>query len=65
MPDAEIVVDRDACMGSGTCVALAPSTFAQDAEIRAVVIDPTGDDLVTIEEAVNACPMGALSLVRK
>lgn len=61
----EIAVDRQLCMGSGTCVVLAPATFAQDGDIKAVVIDPHGDDLVAVKEAVNACPMGALTLVTK
>jgi ferredoxin len=65
MPDVEITIDRDACMGSGTCVVLAPSTFSQDADIKAVVVDPLGDDLAAVREAVNACPMGALTLTTK
>lgn len=50
-------------MGSGTCVVLAPATFAQDEDIKAVVLDPTGDDLAVLKDAVAACPMGALTLV--
>jgi ferredoxin len=59
----EIAVDRDACMGSGTCVVLAPSTFAQDGDTKSVVVDARGDELGVVKEAVAACPMGALTLV--
>jgi ferredoxin len=58
-----ISVDRDLCMGSGTCILYAPSTFAHDDETRAIVIDPTGDPVSDIRVAVEACPTGALSLV--
>ena len=38
-------VDRDRCIGSGMCIVYAAGTFAQDAEAKVVVLDPTGDDL--------------------
>lgn len=61
----EIAVDRNLCAGSGTCVVLAPGTFAQDADIKAYVLDPDGDDITVVKEAVDACPMGALTLVKE
>ncbi len=60
-----ISVDRDLCMGSGSCILYAPSTFAHDDETRAIVIDPMGDSVSDIRIAVEACPTGALSLVLK
>jgi ferredoxin len=67
MPDGRaaptIVVDRELCMGSGMCIVYAPNTFAHDDETKAVVIDPTGDSIDAIRNAVQACPTSALSLV--
>jgi ferredoxin len=61
-----VVVDREACMGSGMCIVYAPGTFSHDDEAGnpvAAAFDPPGDDEATVRAAVDACPMGALSLV--
>jgi ferredoxin len=57
-----IAVDRAVCMGSGTCILYAPSTFAHDDETKAVVVNPSGDPIGDIRLAVEACPTGALSI---
>ena len=59
----EIRVDRTLCMGSGQCSWYAPSTFDQDDETVAIVIDPQGDPEEAIRAAVKGCPTGALSIV--
>lgn len=60
--EAEVAVDRDLCLGAGMCVVYAPRTFTHDAEAKAVVTEPPNDALSEIRNAVDACPMGALSL---
>lgn len=50
-------------MGSGSCIVYAPSTFSQDEEAKAVVIDLVGDPLERIRTAVEACPADALDLI--
>ena len=66
MPDEgpawAIAVDRELCLGSGMCIVYAPGTFAHDAEAKAIVVDAEGDPLDAIRVAVEACPVGALSL---
>jgi ferredoxin len=62
MPD-RIVVDRELCMGSGMCIVYAPATFAHDDETKAVVVDPHGDPIDAIRNAVQACPTSAIKLV--
>jgi len=59
----EIAVDRELCMGSGMCIVYAPNTFAHDDETKAVVIDPAGDPIEAIRNAVQACPTSAITLV--
>ncbi len=49
-------------MGSGVCVVYAASTFTQDAESKAVLIDHVSDSVEQIRTAVEACPTGALSI---
>ena len=55
-----ITVDRELCMGSGMCIVYAPGTFAHDDETKAVVVDPAGDPIESIRNAVCAigCPDG-------
>ena len=57
------VVDRDRCMGSGLCIVYAPGTFAHDGEAKAIVLDAPTDPESAILTAIEACPMGAISVV--
>ena len=61
--EAGIVVDRELCMGSGMCIVYAPNTFAHDDETKAVVMDPAGDPIDAIRNAVQACPTSAITFV--
>ena len=59
-----IEVDRDRCVGSGTCEALAPTVFEVDDDgVLAVVrAEPEEADLPDVRDAVTACPTRALAL---
>ena len=57
-----ITVDRERCMGSGMCLVYAPGTFAHDDQTKAIVVDPAGDAIDMIRNAVEACPTSALRL---
>jgi ferredoxin len=46
------------------CIMYAPATFAHDDETKAIVIDPAGDAIESIQIAVEACPTGALTLIQ-
>jgi ferredoxin len=59
----KIVVDRELCMGSGMCIVYAPGTFAHDDQTKAVVVDPDGDPIESIRNAVQACPTSAIRIV--
>lgn len=59
---AKIVVDRDLCIGSASCVAVAKRVFQLDAENKAIVIDPKGADDETIKLAAKSCPVFAIFL---
>lgn len=63
MPDrAELRVDRDQCMGTGTCMVYAPTTLTFDDGKAAVQPNPTDDD-DAVAAAIEACPTSALRLV--
>jgi ferredoxin len=60
----EVAVDREVCMGSGSCSFHAPNTFDLDDSCRVVLLrtrDP--DDL--IQTAAEACPTRAISLIER
>jgi ferredoxin len=61
---SRVEVDRDRCVGSGTCEALAPEVFEVDDDgVLAVLLPtPTDDQLHDVREAVQACPTRALTL---
>jgi ferredoxin len=61
-----VTVDRDRCVGSGTCVFTAPGVFDQDEQDGRVVLtggrpEPAAFDAV--RRARANCPVGAITLV--
>ena len=58
----KIHIDRELCMGSGSCQFFEPHNFDLDAECKAVVIDAPGDPLPAIRNAVEGCPTHAIEI---
>ena len=61
---SRIDVDRDRCVGSGMCEALAPTVFEVDDDGVLAVLrpQPPEDDVPDVRTAVRACPTRALAL---
>ena len=57
-----VAVDGGVCMGSATCVSLAPNTFRIGDENVSIVIDPAGDPLGDVLAAEEACPTEAITV---
>jgi ferredoxin len=55
-------VDRDLCIGSGTCVRLAPGVFALDEDEISVVVSPDAADISKLRLAAEACPTEAIRI---
>ncbi len=57
-------VDRDLCMGTGGCEALAPQVFTvADDGVVALLVDEVGpEDAEDVRDAVDSCPTLALAL---
>lgn len=55
-----IKIDRELCIGDGSCAAIAPKTFKLDLEGKAIVLDDYGDDDETIKMAIESCPVQAI-----
>lgn len=57
-----VTVDRQRCIGAGTCLFIAPSAFGwRDGDFqKAEVLDPSTVEEDVIREAVAACPTQAI-----
>jgi ferredoxin len=54
-------IDRNLCIGAGTCVAIAPKAWALDDEAKAIILDTVeseSDDVLI--EAAKGCPVLAI-----
>lgn len=56
-----IAVDRERCVGSGTCEMLAPDVFEVGDDGVVAVLRPAAEDDAVLD-AVQQCPTQALSL---
>lgn len=56
----EAIVDKEKCVGSGTCVALCPNVFQMDDDGKAYVTDSAGASEQEIQQAIDACPVQAI-----
>lgn len=58
------VLDKDKCSSLGMCESVAPDFFevGDDGELTILDPAPPEDRRALIEEAVDACPTGALSI---
>ncbi|MDH4330450.1 MAG: ferredoxin [Candidatus Moranbacteria bacterium] len=54
-------VNKDLCIGCGTCEALCPTVFAMEDGKSKVVSEECGD--CDCQEAVDNCPVNAISIV--
>lgn len=55
-------VDKETCIGCGTCTVIAPKTFRLGNDNKAEVINPPGDEEEKIKEAADSCPVNAIKL---
>ncbi len=54
-------VDLDLCTGCGACVDMCPEVFALNDDGLSTVINPTGAPEDKIQEAIDSCPVDAIS----
>lgn len=61
----KIEIDRDLCIGAGTCVVLADKTFELDDEMKAIILSGeynTGQEII---DAAMSCPVLAIKVYDK
>ena len=57
-----VEIDRDVCMGSGSCVFQAPGAFALDDDGIALVVDPAAAPEASVRTAAARCPSKAITV---
>lgn len=57
-----IKVDQNFCIGCGTCVALCPQVYQLNNQGKAEVKEKANYSACEIQETVDSCPAGAISL---
>lgn len=57
----KVILKHDLCIGCGTCALLAPKTFKLNKEGKAEVISQGKGSEKKIKEAIDSCPVGAIS----
>ncbi len=55
------VVDKMLCTSCGLCTEIAPNTLKLDNDDLAEVYNPTGDPEDVIQEAIDSCPIEAIT----
>ncbi|MDO8551338.1 MAG: ferredoxin [bacterium] len=54
-------VDKELCIGCGTCAVIANKSFKMNKEGKAEVIIPPGDNEALIHEAIESCAVVAIT----
>ena len=60
----KIKIDKDKCIGCGTCAVLAPKTFKLTDDGKVEVINPPSDEEKKIKEAIDACPVESIKYTK-
>ena len=56
----QIMVDRELCIGCGSCVEIAPEVFRLDDEEKAIAMDEQGAEEEVVIRAAESCPVEAI-----
>ncbi|OHD56730.1 MAG: ferredoxin [Spirochaetes bacterium GWF1_51_8] len=56
-----VKIDQDTCIGCGICEGLYPDLFTMKDDGKAYVTDLTGYDTELAREAIDQCPVAAIS----
>jgi len=57
----KLAINKKACLGCGACVSIAPKVFKIGEDGKSEVVDQNGDSQETIQNAVDSCPVQAIS----
>ncbi|ASW54304.1 ferredoxin [Plantactinospora sp. KBS50] len=58
-----VIVDKERCVGSSTCLVVGEGNFVLDEHDRAEPTAPVTADVAAVEQAEQLCPTGAIRVV--
>jgi len=59
-----MTIDRGACIGAATCIALAPRAYVLDSEAKAIFLDSASEETdEALLDAAKGCPVAAIKIV--
>ena len=58
-----IEIDKDLCIGCGTCVSLCPKVFQMGKDNKAAAINQSAQNC-NLDEVVESCPVGAIKVTK-
>ncbi len=59
----KVTVDKDKCSLCGLCASIAPDVFDMGDDSAIVKMDPVTDEHVdAVQESIDSCPEGAISM---
>lgn len=64
-PTVIVTVDSERCVGSATCVVVAPGSFALDEHDRSEPTASAPADVDGVEQAAQLCPTAAIRVERR
>ena len=56
------VVDQSTCIGCALCTSICPDVFEMQEDGKSKAVNPTGDSEKNIQQAIDSCPVGAITL---
>ncbi|MBU1178482.1 ferredoxin [Patescibacteria group bacterium] len=59
MAKIKVEIDKEKCIGCGSCVALCPDYFAMEGDKAKVIKNDTADTSC-VQEAESSCPVAAI-----
>ena len=58
----KVIIDKEMCIGCGLCASICPEVFEMGDDGKAKVIEKsTKSTLNAVQEAVDSCPVSAIS----
>jgi len=58
----KITVDKETCIGCGSCLAICPENFEMDEEGKSKVKNEEIEELGCNQQAADACPAGSIKI---
>ena len=63
MTKCKVEIDKDKCIGAGSCISVAPMTFRMGVDNKVELIDQDGNSDEEKTIAAASCPVSAIKII--